>query len=79
VNLDEQPGPMGGVTDDAVRKELKKLWDVLHNRLGYTDPKADHVLVTQKDLQALKVALNQRIDALPIPPTVGSALIAGKP
>jgi hypothetical protein len=78
INLDEQPGPMGGVTDDAVRKELRKLWDVIHNRLGYTDPAAAHVLVTQEELLALKVAVNKRIDALPIPPKVGAALITGK-
>lgn len=76
-NLDEQPGPLGGVVDDGARKELRRLWDVIQNRLGYADASADHVLVTQEQLRAVKAGVAKRFDALPIPPKVGAALIGG--
>jgi hypothetical protein len=77
ANLDEQPGPLGGIVDDTARKELRRLWDTLHNRLGYADPTADHVLVTQADLRAVKLSVTKRFEALPTPPKVGAALIGG--
>lgn len=69
VPLDEAPGPLGGITDPNVRKEIEKIWTTFQNRVGYDGTRADHTFVTQADLRALHLTVQQRIDGLPPPKT----------